>query len=74
MGAGPFQTACFEWVWRFFADDGDGVDAKDICPGPNQFCFDDFEFVLRVGFNGRGDAVFALYILGHLPHPLRKAL
>ena len=56
------------------ADDDDRVDAKDICPGPNQFCLDDLEFVLRVSFNRRGDAVFARYILGHFPYPPRKAL
>ena len=37
----------FWWASRFFApDDGDGVDAKDLCPGPNQFCLDDLEFVI----------------------------
>ena len=49
-------------AWRLFApDDSDGVDAKDICPSPNQLCLDDLEFVLRFSFNRRGDPVFALY-------------
>jgi len=60
-------------AWRLFApDDCDGVDAKDICPSPNQLCLDDLEFVLRFSFNRRGDPVFALYILGHLPVPQEK--
>jgi len=57
-----------------FADDDDGAGAKDICPRPNQLCLDDLEFVLRVSFNRRGDAVFGRYILGHFPCPPRKAL
>jgi hypothetical protein len=63
----------FCWAWGLFADDDDGVDAKNVCPRPNQF-LDDLEFVLRVSFNGRGDAIFARYILGHFPCPPRKAL
>ena len=60
-------------AWRLFApDDCDGVDAKDICPSPNQLCLDDLEFVLRFGLNRRGDPVFALYILGHLRVPQEK--
>ena len=59
----------FWWAWRLFRDDRNGVDAKDICTSLSQFCLDDFEFVLRVRLNGSGDAVFALYTLGHLPVP-----
>ena len=37
-------------AWRLFApDDGDGVDAKDICPSSNQLCLHELEFVLRFG-------------------------
>jgi len=46
-----------------------GVDAEDVCPSPNQSCPDGFEFIDRVGLNRGGDAVLALYILGHLPCP-----
>jgi len=56
-------------VWRLLRDNRDGVDAKDVRPSPNQSCLDGFEFVDRVGFNRSGDAVFALYFLGHLPCP-----
>src|SRR6516225_11292729 len=59
----------FWWVWRLFGDDGDGVDAKDICPSPNKSCLDDFEFVGRVGFNRGGDAVSTLCVLGRFPCP-----
>src|SRR5215469_3706534 len=57
------------WVWTLCRDDRNGVDAKDLCPSPCQCCLDGFQFVDRVGFNRGGDAVFALYILGHLPCP-----
>ena len=59
----------FWWVWTLFRDDDDGVDVKDVCPGPNQICLDDFEFVVRVGLNRGSDAIFARYVLGHLPCP-----
>src|SRR5215471_6711743 len=52
-----------------FCDDRNGVNAKDLCPSPNQSLLDGFEFVDRVGFNRGGDAVFALYFLVHLPCP-----
>jgi len=59
----------FWWVWTLFRNDRDGVDVKDVCPGPNQIRLDDFEFVVRVGLNRGSDAVFARYVLGHLPCP-----
>jgi hypothetical protein len=63
----------FWWAWRLFADDGDGVDAKDICPSPSQICLDGFKFVDCVGFNRGGDPVFVLYVLAIFPvlHPSR---
>ena len=54
---------------RFLGDDGDGVDAKDLCPSPSQCCLDGFQFVDRVGFNRGCDAVFALYFLAIFPVP-----
>src|SRR5262249_42516510 len=68
-GAGPSRSSRMLWTLRLFRDDRNGVDAKDVGPGLNQVCLDDFKFVVRVGFNRGSDAVFALYILGHLPCP-----
>ena len=70
----PRRTIClssyvFWWLWTLCRDARDAVDVKDGCASPNQSCFDDFEFVDRVGFNRGGDAVFALYFLVHLPCP-----
>ena len=60
----------FWWVWTLFRhNDRDGVDVKDVCPGPNQIFLDDFEFVGGVGLNRGSDAIFARYVLGHLPCP-----
>ena len=59
----------FWWVWTLFRNDRDGVDVKDVCPGPNQIRLDDFEFVVRVGLNRGSDAIFARYVLAHLPYP-----
>jgi hypothetical protein len=69
MVAEPLAVKVCWWVWTLCRDDRYGLDAEDVCPSPNQSCLDDFEFVDRVGFNRGGDAVFALYILGHLPCP-----
>ena len=67
---GPSRSSCTLWrALRLFCDDRNGVDAKDLCPSPNQSFLDGFEFVDRVGFNRGGDAVFALYFLVHLPCP-----
>ena len=62
MVAEPLAVKVCWWVWTLCRDDRNGVDAKDLCPSPNQSCLDGFEFVDRVGFN-RGGA------LGHLPGP-----
>jgi hypothetical protein len=59
----------FWWAWTLFRNYRDGVDVKDVCPGPNQVCLDGFEFVVRVGLNRGSDAIFARYVLGHLPCP-----
>jgi hypothetical protein len=60
----------FWWVWTLFRrNHRDGVDVKDVCPSPNQIGLDDFEFVGGVGLNRGSDAIFARYVLGHLPCP-----
>jgi hypothetical protein len=56
-------------VWTLFRDDRNRVDATDLCPSPSQICLDGFKLVDRVGFDRGGDAVFARYVLGHLPCP-----
>jgi hypothetical protein len=69
MVAEPLAVKACWWVWALCRDDRNGVDAKDLCSSPCQCCLDGFQFVNRVGFNRGGDAVFARYILGHLPCP-----
>ena len=69
MVAEPLAVKVCWWVWTLCRDDRNGVDAKDLCPSPNQCCLDGFEFVDRVGSNRGSDPDLHSTFLAIFPVP-----